>query len=116
MNGSFAMNLVIFLLMQLLAQLAMKYGSAGAGGLRSRRWWLGFILANAVGAPSILFLKELYRAVPANPNLVATIAMAGTFLLSQAGMIILFRSRPTAAQWAGIAMIAIGGIMACLGG
>ncbi len=69
MNRAFLANYGIFLVMQILAQMAMRSGSGGRP-LASRRWWYGFVLANAVGAPSILFLKELYKSMPAAPNVV----------------------------------------------
>ncbi len=101
--------------MQVLAQLAMKFGSIGTTALRSRRWWLGFALANGVGAPSILFFMELYGKFPDYPNLVAAVVPAICFLASQVALAVIFKSRLSRVQYAGIAMIAAGTILACLG-
>ncbi len=78
--------------------------------------WLGFLGANAVGAPSVWFLKELYKAMPASPNLVAVLVLAGVFILTQLTFILLFQVRLTSRQWAGVALLAAGAIMASLGG
>jgi hypothetical protein len=113
--GTVGFNLVVFVFLQVLAQLAMKFGSKGTIALRSRRWWLGFIMANGVGAPSILFFKEVYRLFPDHPNLVAAVVTAMCFLASQAALALMFRSRLSRVQYAGTAMIALGAILACLG-
>ena len=76
----------------------------------------GFLGANAVGAPSVWFLKELYKAMPASPNLVAVLVLAGVFILTQLTFILLFQVRLTSRQWAGVALLAAGAIMASLGG
>jgi len=122
-NGRFFLYLSIFLVMQTMAQLAMKFGSqaspsrGGAGSavatlLRRPRWWLGFGLANGVGAPSILFLRELYKALPDRPNIVAIVAMSGTLLVSQPALAIVFRSRLRPLRWLGITLLAVGAILA----
>ncbi len=113
--GYIALILAIFIVMQVLAQLAMKFGSVGTTVLRSRRWWLGFILANGVGAPSILLFMELYSAFPNYPNLVAAVVPAMCFLASQVALTLIFKSRLSMVQYAGIAMIAVGAVLACLG-
>jgi len=101
--------------MQVMAQLSMKFGSINSTPLRHRRWWLGFVMANAVGAPSILFFKEIYRAFPEHPNLVAAVVPAICFVASQTALVLVFRSRLRLLQCVGIAMIAAGAILACLG-
>lgn len=116
MNTWFVMNLLIIGVMQFLAQVAMKYGSGGRTPLRSGRWWLGFVLANAVWAPCMLFVRLLYKALPDNPNLVAALFLASTFTICQAGLAVIFRSRPTRFQVAGIALVAVGSALAVLGG
>jgi hypothetical protein len=115
MNAYFVLNLAILAVMQLLAQVAMKYGSGGVSGLLSRRWWLGFVLANAVGAPSMLFARQLYRAMPGSPNLVAAVALAGTFTACQLGLAVIFRIRLSALQGAGIVILAAGSALAVWG-
>lgn len=114
MNGTFLANYGIFLIMQILAQMAMRGGSGGRP-LKSRRWWYGFVLANAVGAPSILFLKELYKSMPATPNVVHALQLAGTFSLTQLVFVVFFRSRLQPFQWAGIGVLAIGALLVVVG-
>ncbi len=116
MNTIFFVNFGCFLAMQVLAQVALKLGSDGGASMRSRRWWVGFCSANAVGAPSILFLKELFKALPATPNVVSVLAMAGTFILTQFAFALFFRSRPSVRQWVGVALLAIGALLASAGG
>jgi len=111
MNGMFAFNLSVFLTMQVLAQAAMKVGSAGAV-LRSRRWWLGFVSANVVGAPSTLFLRQLYVAMPDDPNTVVVLAMSGTFIFSQLIFALVFGLRLRPVQWLAVGMLAVGATMA----
>ena len=116
MDSRFFLSYGLFLAMQAMAQVALKLGSTGGVPLRSRRWWLGFVAANAVGAPSILFLKQLYQAMPASPNVVVVLVMAGTFILTQLVFVMVFGSRPTLRQWLGVATIAIGALLASIGG
>jgi hypothetical protein len=116
MTGAFLLNLGLFLITQLLAQLAMRYGSDGTQALQSQRWWLGFALANGVGIISMLFLKKLYAALPATPNVVAVLALAGTFLLTQLFFWACGRARLSSVQWIGICLLAVGGGLATMGG
>lgn len=116
MNKMFFVNLGIFLVMQVLAQVALKLGSGNNASMRSRRWWIGFIAANAVGAPSILFLKELYKALPATPNVVLVLIMAGVFILTQLVFLLFFRTRMSVVQWIGIVLLALGAMMVSVGG
>jgi len=102
--------------MQVLAQVALKLGSESGASMRCRRWWFGFVTANLFGAPSILFVKELYKALPATPNIVLVMVMAGVFILSQLVFMLLFRSRLTPVQWAGVALLVIGAALTAEGG
>jgi uncharacterized membrane protein len=114
-NRMFFIHYGIFIILQVLAQVALNWGSGSGQPLRCRRWWVGFIAANAVGAPSILFLKELFQALPAAPNLVLVLVMAGVFILTQLVFIIFFKSRLTRVQWVGVALLTGGAILASLG-
>ena len=109
------LQLVIFWVMQVAANVAFKWGSAGPTG-RSPRWLAGFIAGNVVGASSIYFLMHVYALIPGNSNLAAVLAGSGGFIGSQLVLSRLFRSRLSAIQWTGIAMVAAGTIMATLGG
>ena len=116
MNTVFFVYLAIFLVMQVLAQVALKLGSENGSSMRSRRWWFGFLAANAVGAPSILFIKELYKAMPETPNIVLVMVMSGVFILSQLVFMLFFRSKLTPIQWTGVGMLAVGAVLTALGG
>jgi len=106
--------LTVFWTMQVLANVAFKWGSGG-GGTRTRRWWLGFVAGNAVGASSIWFLMQVYALLPDNSNVAAVLAGGGGFIGSQLLLAWLFRSRLTPRQWCGIALVAVGTAMATLG-
>ena len=107
--------LLIFWAMQVFANVAFKYGSHGNAG-RSRRWLLGFVSGNVVGASSIYFMMKIFEALPGNCNLASVLAGSGGFVGSQLLLAWMFRSRLTVLQWAGIALVAAGTAVATLGG
>lgn len=107
--------LLVFWVMQIVAYSAFKYGSHGETG-RSRRWLSGFIGGNVVGASSIYFYMKIFEAIPGNCNVAAVLANGGTFVGCQVALAMLFRSRLTFVQWGGIALVAVGTVMATLGG
>ena len=107
--------LLIFWTMQILANVAFKYGSHGAAG-RSKRWLAGFIGGNIVGASSIYFMMRIYEMMSGNCNLAMVLAGSGGFIGSQLLLAWLFHSRLAVVQWAGIALVAIGTAVATLGG
>lgn len=107
--------LAIFWAMQIFANAAFKYGSHGEAG-RSKRWLIGFISGNVVGASSIYFIMKIFEVMPGNCNLAAVLAGSGGFIGSQVLLAWLFRSRLTFVQWAGIALVAAGTAVATLGG
>ena len=113
------MKLLFFLLtfwtMQVLANVAFKFGSFGSHG-RSRRWLAGFILGNIVGASSIYFVMKIYELMAFNPNLAAVLAGAGGSIGSQVTLALLFHSRLSKIQWAGVVVVSIGTAVAVLGG
>lgn len=115
MNAMFFTNLGIFMAMQVAAQVFMKLGSQDGGSMKGRRWWWGFIAANAVGAPSILFLRDLYKAMPEAPNVVVVTVLAGVFILTQMVFIGFFKTRLSVIQWAGVVMLALGALLASTG-
>jgi uncharacterized membrane protein len=112
--GYVTLMLLLFLVLQILVQLAMKFGSQGANGMRSGRWWKGFAMANGVGATSMLCYKEIFRAFPNDPNLVVAIVPTICFLASQVVLSLVFRTRLTVVQCAGIALIAAGTALSCV--
>lgn len=103
--------LVLFWLMQAAANVAFKCGS---GPLRPRRWLLGFLAGNVVGASSIYFLMRIYELMPGRCNLAAVLAGGGTFVGSQLILFCLFRPRLTFSQWCGIAAVMVGTAIATL--
>ncbi|HEY3415576.1 MAG TPA: hypothetical protein VGM23_01715 [Armatimonadota bacterium] len=107
-------SLLFFWVMQIFANLAFKYGSYGAP--RSWRWLAGFLAGNAVGATSIIFMMKIYAAIPGNSNLAQVLAGSGGFVGGQLLLAWLFRSRFTALQWTGIALVAVGTTVTTLGG
>jgi len=106
--------LSIFWAMQISANVAFKYGSHTAAG-RSRRWLAGFVGGNIVGASSIYFLMRIYEQMPENCNLAAVLAGSGGFIGSQILLAWMWRSRLSLGQWIGIALVAIGTVIATLG-
>ena len=106
--------LLVFWSMQVFANVAFKYGSLPTAG-RVKRWLTGFVGGNVVGASSIYFLMRIYEQIPNDCNLAAVLANSGGFVGSQLLLAWLFRSRLCARQWAGIALVTIGTIIATLG-
>lgn len=106
--------LLIFWAMQIFANVAFKYGSYGAA--RSRRWFLGFISGNVVGATSIYFLMKIFASIPGNSNLASVLAGSGGFVGSQLLLAWLFHSRLSTLQWLGIMLVAVGTAVTTLGG
>lgn len=111
----FITYLVLFWAMQIFANVAFKYGSAGTVG-RSPRWLVGFISGNVVGASSIFFLMKIFEMLPGNSNLASMLAGCGGFIGSQVLLAWLFRSRLVFVQWLGIVLVAVGTAVATLGG
>ena len=107
-------SLLAFWAMQVFANVAFKYGSGAP--TRSRRWLTGFVSGNVVGASSIYFLMQIYATMPTNSNLASALAGSGGFIGSQVVLAMLFRSRLTATQWSGIALMAGGMAVATMGG
>jgi len=100
--------LLIFWIMQVLAQVIFKYGSGGT----SIRWWLGFAAGNVFGASSILLLMKLYARM--NPNLALALGAGGAFLFSQFVLSWVFESRLMVSQWIGLLLITAGMALASL--
>jgi multidrug transporter EmrE-like cation transporter len=107
--------LLVFWAMQVMAFVALKYGSTGPGG-RSRRWLAGFLVGNAIGSTSMWFQMMVYERMPENPNLVAVLTGAGASIGIQIALALLFRSRLSLLQWAGIATVILGSLIATYGG
>ena len=99
----------IFWAMQIVANLAFKYGTGTPA-----RWWPCFVVGNVIGVSSIFFMMKIYERM--NANIALTIAGGGTFLLVQVAMAAVFGSRLTVWQWAGIVAVAVGMAVAGMGG
>lgn len=93
--------LIVFWIMQIVAHVLFKFGSASTS-----RWVPCFVGGNVVGVSSILILMKLYATM--NPNVALGLALGGGFLCAQAAIAIIFRSSVSIPQYAGILAIAIG--------
>ncbi|HIJ38621.1 MAG TPA: hypothetical protein HPP80_06955 [Rhodospirillaceae bacterium] len=100
--------LAIFWAMQVVAQLLFKWGS-----LTQTRWLAGFILGNLFGFSSIWLLMLLYKMMPVNVAL--GLATAGSFLLGQVALAIVFHATLLPLQWIGIGTIVFGVILLASG-
>ena len=100
--------LVAFWSMQVAANLCFKAGSA-----MPTRWLAGFVLGNVVGASSIVFMMKLYARL--DPNLAMALAGGGSFVCIQLALAACFGPRPTMQQWVGVALVAVGMVVASLG-
>lgn len=100
--------LMIFWMMQVIAQVFFKYGS-----LSEKNWLIGFIGGNIFGFSSIWLLMLLYKHI--NVNIALGLAGGGAFLLSQISLSFLFRTSLTPIQWISVILITIGMIGLCLG-
>lgn len=96
--------LVIFWVMQVVAQVLFKWGS-----MSESRWLLGFLGGNLFGFSSIWLLMLVYKAI--NPNIAFGIATGGAFILGQIALALAFKSKVSPMQWAGIVAI-VAGMMA----
>ncbi|MDR3709421.1 MAG: hypothetical protein P4L33_14060 [Capsulimonadaceae bacterium] len=103
----------LFWAMQVFASVAFKFGSAA--NENRKRWLLGFVSGNTVGAASIVFLMKIYAAMPHESNLALVLANCGSFIGSQILLALIFRSRLNFPQWAGIALVAVGTAVATIG-
>ena len=95
------LNAVIFITLQIIAAVWMKWGGTAPG-----RYWPGFILANAFGVVSLLFIINLYKLWPAGMTL--AIATGGSFVMTQIVLWLVFRDQLSLGAWCGIALIFIG--------
>jgi len=103
-----AVCLLIFWLMQVIAQVLFKWGS-----MSEPRWIWGFLGGNVFGFSSIWLLMLVYKAI--NPNIALGIATGGSFFLSQVVIVFAFKSKVLPVQWIGIAAIVIGMIVLAAG-
>ena len=103
-----AVYLLIFWLMQVIAQVLFKWGS-----MSEPRWIWGFLGGNVFGFSSIWLLMLVYKAI--NPNIALGIATGGSFFLSQVVIVFAFKSKVLPVQWIGIAAIVIGMIVLAAG-
>lgn len=100
-------HIAMFLLFQVVANIFFKWG-----GSTPQNYWRGFVLGNAVGITSIIFLLGMYRSMPAAA--VIAIGTGGTFLLNQLTMRLLYREPLTPAATVGLVLIFVGILMTAL--
>jgi len=108
MNFRVGSYLVIFWVMQVVAQVLFKWGS-----VTESRWFLGFLGGNLFGFFSIWLLMLVYKEI--HPNVALGLAFGGAFLFAQMALALVFRSGITAMQWLGIIMMVIGIITLAVG-
>ena len=101
--------LVLFVIMQVAAQLCFKYGS-----LKPQHHLLGFIVGNVFGASSIWLLILLYQRL--NANLALALAIGLAFVCTQLALAWVFHSQLVVGQWLGILLITAGILCVCLMG
>ena len=101
--------LAVFFAMQVAANLLFAHGSRVPG-----HWWLGFILGNIVGAGSIWPMMLIYQRL--QPNIALALAGGGTFVAVQIALAWAFGGQLNRIQWLGVALIAVGIVMAALCG
>lgn len=95
-------HLSLFVLFQVVANLAFKWGS-----LEAWRFWWGFFLGNLVGASSIWFTMQVYREL--SPNMAFTLCSGLTFVAVQVALRVVFGAPLHPLQWLGLAL-AVGGM------
>ena len=95
------LNVTVFISLQIVAALWMKWG-----GTAPDRYWWGFVLANAFGIGSLLFIINLYKIWPA--GLVVAVTTGGSFVLIQLALCLVFRERLSFGAWCGILLIFAG--------
>ena len=100
-------HIVMFLLFQVVANVLFKWG-----GTAPQNYWRGFVLGNAVGITSIIFLLGMYRSMPTAA--VIAIGTGGTFLLNQLTMHFIYREPLSRAAVAGLVLIFVGILMTAL--
>jgi hypothetical protein len=104
----YVLYLVIFWLMQAVAQILFKYGSD-----HPSRWLMFFFSGHAFGLPSIIFLMALYKIM--NPNLALGLGAGGAFLSAQLALAVAFRSNPTMLQYCAMLAITAGMVVFAVG-
>ena len=75
---------------------------------------MGFVGGNAVGITSIVFLMLLFDRL--NVNVAYGIGVGGAFLLAQVAMAVIYRSKLSALQYAGLMAMTVGMLLLGLGG
>ena len=108
MTTRIAFYLLVFWVMQVVAQIFFKWGSTGES-----RWIYGFLGGNIFGFTSIWLLMLVYRAIP--PNIALGVTAGGAFLLSQIALVLLFKSELAPLQLVGIVAILLGMLALALG-
>ena len=104
-----AIYLLVFWMMQVIAQIFFKWGSGSES-----RWLWGFFGGNLFGFSSIWLMMLIYKAI--NPNIALGLSAGGAFLLGQLALFVFFRSKVAPLQWAGILAIVVGIIALSAGG
>lgn len=99
--------LVAFWAFQVIANFFFKYGD-----VHKELWWHCLIIGNVFGASSIWFVMKLFHYM--NPNLLSALGAGVTFVLVQLLYVLVFHSRPSTLQWAGITLVFLGVTLASI--
>ena len=110
-----AVLLLLFCVTQVAALLLFKVGSLRAGPGARARWAAFWIIGNLVGTGSVAFMVKMYELMPDSPNLVTVLGTSSVFIVCQLTFAFWFRSHLTLRQWAGIAIVAVGTVLTCIG-
>ncbi|MCL2461240.1 MAG: hypothetical protein FWF44_01120 [Defluviitaleaceae bacterium] len=99
--------------MKRLSLIAIYYGintcafaATVFGGKSDAWWWPCFILSNVIGMTGTWVLMRLYKVM--NVNTATAVTLGGGFLIIQFVVALLFKSRLSVIQYAGVLVIASG--------
>lgn len=101
-------SLGVFCVLQVVAQVLFKWGSAVAG-----RWVWAFVGGNLLGLVSVWFLMLVYKAM--NPNIALGLSCGISFLFSQIALAVVFKTGVSPVQWGGVVVIVIGIVLLATG-
>ncbi len=95
-------------LMQVVVMMLLHHGNTAP-----RRWWPCYLAATALGIATSAACMWLFMLM--NANLGLGLATGGSYILSQAGLLIVTRARPSPAQIAGTIVTTAGLFVLAMG-
>jgi hypothetical protein len=100
--------LAAFWLMQVTVMLLLHYGNTAPG-----RWWPCYLASTGLGVLSTVAVMWVFMLM--NANLGQGLAVGIAYILSQAALILVARTRPSPAQLIGASFTALGLFLLALG-